>query len=407
MQQRREHTTSMTSPKKILYVCNSAGALEAFRMPLLKVAVESGYNVECICGNGGDATHYVEKLEAAGFTVHIIDKLESPGLDPISIFQQAKAIRKVVRAFEPEILHSFTHRANVASFLALLRIKHVRFIPNITGAGRLFEKGASLKVRLSREMLLLCYRFMGARCDSIFFQNEDDLIEIGGRIPIKSSRVRKTNGSGLDPELITVRPGSDQSELRAELLSGFGIAANKRIFVFPARALNSKGVSEFYAAASRYLELFDDAVFVHAGLHGDDDHYGLGRDTLIAMQQPGLHFIGHRRDIYSLLDASSVVVLPSTYREGVPRSLIEALYFRNIIITTDAPGCRDTVIEGWNGYLINAKSTSSLLAAMVASQKMDQDQAAINSQRLFDARFHARRITSVYLDQYRATMGGK
>ena len=357
-----------------------------------------------MCGDGIDADEYVGRLISEGFNVRRLAGLEQDGLSPIQLKRQAEKIGAVIDELRPDILHSFTHRANVASFLALRKRPGVRFIPNVTGAGRLFDKSLSLRDRLARFVLLQLYRMMGRRCECIFFQNEDDLAEIGGYMRLPRARLRLTGGSGLDPSEVGFNPTDNNDLLRRQLKHDYGIASDKRMFLFPSRALKSKGVQEFYEAASQYLDLFDDAVFVHAGESGGDGPHGVSHDALSALERPGLHFIGFQRDIYSLINASAVVVLPSFYREGIPRALIEALYFGKLVITTDAPGCRETVIDGWNGLLVQARSTHSLLAAMVSTQSMNSVDVACNSRRLFDRKYHAERVTTIYLEQYARTL---
>jgi N,N'-diacetylbacillosaminyl-diphospho-undecaprenol alpha-1,3-N-acetylgalactosaminyltransferase len=368
-------------------------------MPLLKAARAAGHEVICVCGDGMDAEFHIARLRSVGYEVRRLPGLEQDGLSLPLLKRQADTIGEIVDELRPDILHSFTHRANVAAFLALRKRVGVRFIPNVTGAGRLFDECPSLRDRLARVVLLQAYRQMGRRCECIFFQNEDDVAEIGGFMRLPRARLRLTGGSGLDPAEVGGERLDNSGELRRRLQHEHGIDPDKRMFLFPSRALKSKGVQEFYETAARYLELFDDAVFVHAG-EPDDGPHGMNQAALIAMQRPGLHFIGFQRDIYSLINVAAVVVLPSFYREGVPRALIEALYFGKLVLTTDGPGCREVVIDGWNGRLVQARSVQSLLAAMVASQTMDTIEVTRNSRRLFDRKFHADRVTAVYLEQY-------
>lgn len=385
---------------RLLVVCNTAGILSRFRMPLLKAAQVSGYQVICICGDGMDSEFHIARLRSAGYEVRRLPGLEQDGISPIQLKRQANKIAAFIDELRPNILHSFTHRANVASFLALRKRPGVRFIPNVTGAGRLFDINLSLRDQFARFVLLQLYRMMGRRCECIFFQNADDLAEIGSYMGLPRARLRLTGGSGLDPTEVGCNITSDNALLRRKLELDYGVASNKRMFLFPSRALKTKGVMEFYEAASHYLDLFDDAVFVHAGESVGDGAHGVSHQTLVAMERPGLHFIGFHRDIYSLINASDVVVLPSFYREGIPRALIEALYFGKLVISTNVPGCRETVIDGWNGLLVQPRSTHSLLAAMVSTQSMNSIDMGSNSRRLFDCRYHARRVTDIYLEQY-------
>lgn len=384
---------------KILYICNTAGIAARFRLPVFKGALANGYEVECICGNGVDVELHLQKLASIGVTVRRLPGLEADGLSIGQLRVQVKEIGKIIDDSKPDIVHSFTHRANIASYLALRKRLGIRFIPNVTGAGRLFGRNLTLRDKLARYALLRFYRAMGDRCENIFFQNDNDLEEIGGVMQIPAGRLRLTGGSGFDSREVAFEQTAEATTYRRYLFEKFGIPEDKRMFLFPSRALKSKGVQEFYAAASRYLDLFDDAVFVHAG-EASSPPYGWAKEELEAQERPGLHFIGFQTDIYRVMNASNVVVLPSAYREGIPRSLIEALFFGKVVVTTDNIGCRETVIDGWNGILVKPRSNQSLLAAFVKTQQIDKDTVRNNSRKLFARQFHADSVVKIYLDQY-------
>ncbi|MGR3592237.1 MAG: glycosyltransferase [Limimaricola soesokkakensis] len=386
---------------KIVYVCNTAGIAARFRRPVLKAALSEGYEVSVICGEGVNAPSHVEELRAIGATVYRLPGLENDGMSGTQLRRQALEVGRILDKIRPDILHSFTHRANIASYFALRRRPGIRFIPNVTGAGRLFGDGASLRDKVARHALLSIYRAMAPRVEVIFFQNSTDLAEIGGYMRVSPRKMRLTGGSGFDPSEITERGPIEVAEIRHKLAATHGIDPDKRLFLFPSRALKSKGVAEFYEASERYLDLFDDAVFVHAG-EASSAPQGLDESELNGLQRRGLYYLGFRNDILELMESASAVVLPSSYREGIPRSLIEALYFGKSILTTDSPGCRETVIDGWNGKLFRPGSTQALLSAFVSLRNIDPLIASENSRKLFDSRFHSERVVRVYIEQYKA-----
>ncbi|NTU70021.1 glycosyltransferase family 4 protein, partial [bacterium] len=296
--------------EKILFVCNTAGILARFRLPVLKAAREAGYEVSCICGLGINVEEYIETLNDVGFSVRWLPGLEENGLSLRTLIEQAFELSKMIRDNAPDILHSFTHRANIVSFLALQGNRSIRFIPNVTGAGRLFGENLSFRDRMLRWLLLNLYRCFEPRCECIYFQNSDDLQEMGRTMGWPHSKLKLTNGSGLDPLEVVLSNKTDVITKRNELYRIYGIDPYKQLFIMPSRALHSKGVAEFYNAAERYLELFNDAVFVHAGEAVEDSTDGLSQSMLRSMQLSGLYYIGFQSDIYSLIDASDIVVLP-------------------------------------------------------------------------------------------------
>lgn len=384
----------------LVYACNTAGAMARFRMPVIRAAIATGYTVHCICGAGPRSETYFRMLKEAGAEIHSVAGLDMNDMRPFAILRQCREFGRLLEEIGPDIVHSFTHRANVVAYLALRSRPGIRFIPNVTGAGRLFEACLSWKDRFAQRAMLVLYKLMGKRCEVIYFQNEADSREIGGGMNLPQGQIRLTNGSGLDPTTVGEITPRDIAALRGALAQSHGVDPEKRMFVLPARALKVKGVHEYYSAARRYLEVFNDAVFVHAGDAVEGSQHGYSRQELERMQVPGLHYIGFRDDIFCLLAASFAAVLPSSYREGIPRAMIEALYLGKLVVTTDSPGCRETVMDGWNGKLVSPHSIDWLLSAFIAVRDMNPEVIAARSKLLFQNKFHAERIIEVYMAQY-------
>lgn len=395
------HPELGNSVSTILIASNTAGSAAVFRQPLIAAAKSEGYAVHVLCGEGQNSPAYVEDIRSQGAIVHLLPGLESDGLSPVAMRSQSQKMGALIDTIRPEIVHSFTHRANVISYLALRGRAGIRFFPNVTGAGRLFEDKPDASTQLKRQALLLLYKSMANRCEVIFFQNPTDAEEIGGVMDLPPDRIRLTNGSGLSPEGVPEVASQDVRIFRDFLSKEHGIDPKRRLFLFPARALHSKGVTQFYEAALRYLELYDDAAFIHAGLTVDDPSFGLSNADIEAMRKPGIAYIGFRRDLQTVMSAVDALILPSYYREGTPRALIEGLFQGKPIFTTDMPGCRETVIDGWNGYMVQPRSTHELLAAMVNFRTADQSAMRANSRLLFERKYDARHITDVYLSLYK------
>ena len=383
--------------KKILYVCNTSGSLARFRLPLLKEAKKSGYEILGVCGEGANSSNYRSILEKNNINYHLIDSLEDNGLNIFVIIKQSIQLRKIIKTYNPYIVHSFAHRANLVAYLSLLFIKSIHFIPNITGAGRLFEENLTLVSHAKKKLVSIVYKLIGKKCSSVFFQNEDDLQEFASIMKVHNSKLLLTNGSGLDPDEIKLFLHKDKQSIRNELKNTFDIDFSKGIFLFPTRALYSKGVKEFYEAAKIFLEENQDFIFIHIG-ESVNSSEGLDKNSLDLMQQKNIYYLGFQNNLYDLMAISDVVILPSFYREGVPRTLIEALAFGKIIITTNQPGCKMTVNK--NGFLIENKSAYEIYRAMVDSTKINKDDAKTASNNLFREKFHIKNITSEYLKYY-------
>ncbi len=386
--------------KTILYVSNSAGALARFRHPLIRAAVNRGWNVHAICGGGTNWRGFVNELEGLGAKVTRLPGLEQDGLSIGQLRREAREIGAVIDQVKPDIVHSFTHRANVASFLALRSRPGITFIPNVTGAGRLFEESPSLSTRVKKQALLAFYRAMGSRADIAFFQNPTDREQIGGVMGMDESKLLMTHGSGLHPDSVNVPSDEVVESFSKYLLQEHGISADKRLFLFPARALHSKGLREYFAAAEQYLDRYDDAAFLHAGDGVNNPAIGMTDAALEKLKRPGIASLGFREDILTVMECANVVVLPSFYREGTPRALIEGLFLGKIIVTTDMPGCRETVKDGWNGYMIAPRSTDALFDAFVKLRDADVVAMQSSSRELFDGKYHADHVVGRYMSVY-------
>jgi glycosyltransferase involved in cell wall biosynthesis len=216
----------------------------------------------------------------------------------------------------------------------------------VTGLGFAFTEGGGLKRLLSRFVATRLYRGAFRRCAAIIFQNPDDrdhFIDAG--IVRRDAPITVVNGSGIDLERFAPAP----------------LPPGPR-FLMISRLLGDKGVREYGAAAVRLKARYPEARFALVG-YFDPSPDSIAREELDAMIAGGVDYLGKTDDVRPAIADASVYVLPS-YREGTPRSVLEAMAMGRAIVTTDAPGCRETVIDGENGYLVPVKDVSALESAM-------------------------------------------
>jgi N,N'-diacetylbacillosaminyl-diphospho-undecaprenol alpha-1,3-N-acetylgalactosaminyltransferase len=176
---------------------------------------------------------------------------------------------------------------------------------------------------------------------------------------------------------------------------------NKRIVLFPARGVREKGFFEFYDAARIINDLEPQRYcFIHLGQVDSASSGGIpSGDMAEFARQCGVRYLGFKDDIDRYLRGTDIVVLPS-YREGTPRSLIEALALGKCIITTDVPGCRETVLAGWNGYLCTASSSMSLAATLLRIEDDFILKARTRARKLCEIKYDARWLIDLTLRKY-------
>ena len=294
------------------------------------------------------------KLTQRGTPV-ITLRIDNKGLSPVRDGKLLADYRRELRRLAPSALLSFTIKPNVYGSLAAHSLG-IPVINNISGLGTAFIRGGWLE-RLVRVL----YRASLRRSATVFFQNLDDralFIERGLVTPRQSQLL---NGSGIDLEAFEPRPGTQQN--------GEG-----PIFLLVARLLWDKGVGEFVEAARIVRERLPRARFQLLGPLGADNRTAVPRTEVERWVGEGLvDYLGEQADVRPFLAAADCIVLPS-YREGLPRTLIEAAAMGRPAITTDVPGCRAAVDDGLTGLLCEPRSAKSLADALLRFASLDTDE---------------------------------
>lgn len=367
---------------KFLYICNSDGALYKFRYPLIKALVDAGHDVHTITSSTSPEGSFVEQIEELGVSTHTAD-FDSRNSGIIHVAKLIFILSKVINKINPDYIHCFTHKANLLGGLAsFISFNKSKLFFSITGAGIIYTQD-DLKYRSVRYIFNILYKLLSRKVDVVFFQNPDDeLLFIENKV-FDKHLCQVTNGSGFDPSSIDL-------SLSYSLSSTFDIENTTKITVlYPSRALFEKGVHEFYSAAKVICTLSNKFEFFHVGSPSDSEQDGYTLEML--KSSDCVNYIEHRKSIYDLIKSADIVTLPS-YREGTPRSVIEALYFDKFVITTDAPGCRETVFDNWNGVLIQPRSTNSLVSALLSHENTNFEQYKGRSKSIFDAKYNSKHI---------------
>lgn len=361
-------------------VGNAASTLTNFRLPLIADIVARGHTVYAMAP---DYTAEARGQISAVGAEPVDFRLARTGLNPLADWRDGQALRGVLQRLQLDSVLCYGIKPAIYGTLAAARAgipaRHVL----ITGLGYAFadQTSHSLKRRLVGAAARWLYRYALARARTVFMQNPDDTREFVAAGTVAADKVVTVNGTGV--ELDKWPPSPPVTE--------------PVTFLLAARMLRDKGVLEFIHAAWRVKEASPKARFVLIGAT-DSNPEAIPAAQLKAWVETGVvEWPGHV-DMRSWLAQTSVFVLPS-YREGVPRSTQEAMAMGRPIITTDVPGCRETVIDGVNGFMVPARDTDALAAAM---QRFIDDQGLIasmgqRSRELAERRFDVREVNALMI----------
>lgn len=330
-----------------LLIASFPESLIKFRGPLLRALLVSGLDVHVAAPELSTTNNIRNELVGLGVTLHEIG-LRRTGTNPVIDLGTMAELWWLMRRIRPDYVLGYTIKPVIYGSLAAW----LAGVPNrfslITGLGYAFTGEASGKRGLLRKLIQRLYRFGLSKSDKVFFQNPDDealfrqLDLLPANIP---SRV--VNGSGVDVADYSVSPLPEETS-----------------FLLIARLLGDKGVREYANAAQKVRLQYPQVRFKLVGWI-DENPDAISRHELDEWINSGtLEFLGKLADVRSAITGSRIYVLPS-YREGTPRTVLEAMAMGRPVITTDAPGCRETVIDCDNGFLVPVQAVDELVNAMI------------------------------------------
>lgn len=331
---------------KCILFANTDWYLYNFRLSLAVALRERGHNIVLVSPPGP----YGEKLRSLGFR-WIAAPMRRTSLNPVRELYLLGWLWRLMRRERVDVVHGFTIKCAVYGGL-VGRLVDAGRINAVAGMGYVFVNDAP-KARLLRPFLRMLMRIaLGGARARLILQNPDDvrLFERAGIVPLE--QIRLLRGSGVDCARFVPAPGE----------RGYGDAPLR--VVLAARMLWDKGVGEFVEAARRLKAEGRQLRFLLAGVPDPGNPAAIAEEELLAWQAEGLvEWMGHVADMPALLAEADIVVLPS-YREGLPKSLIEAAACARPLITTDAPGCREVVTDGVDGLLVPVRDGEALADAI-------------------------------------------
>lgn len=365
----------------IAIVGNQGFSLLNFRGPLIEDIVARGHRVIALAPEMDAVT--ASALVALGAEPHVI-ALRRTGLNPLSDLTSLVALYAVLRRLRPDVSLGYAAKPVIYGTLAAWAARVPGRYAMVEGLGYVFidRPGEGDGKRVLRRVVKALYRLALGRAARVFFLNNDDIADFTSMGLVGPGKAIKLGGIGVDLE--QWRPAPPVTE--------------PLTFTFVGRLLRDKGVREFVAAARVIKRAAPQTRFLLIG-GIDTNPESVARHEAEAWVDEGLlEWPGHV-PVQPWLAQTSVFVLPS-YREGVPRSTQEAMAMARAVITTDAPGCRETVIDGGNGFLLPPRDSEMLAAAM---RRFIENPALVESmgrrsRELVEERFDVRKVNKVMIE---------
>jgi len=328
----------------VVIIGNVALSIVHFRGKLLEDMVSHGHQVVAFAPDlPGQAS---ERLAQLGVRYRQIP-MQRAGMNPFRDLQSLRALVVSLCQERPDVVLAYTIKPVIYGSIGA-SIARVPLISSmITGLGYAFSSN-SFKQVLVKRLVKVLYT-VGLKSNQVlFFQNPDDLREFKAMRLLKpGQRSILINGSGVDLEFYDVRP-----------------LPPRPCFLLVARLIAEKGIRDYAAAAEIIRDKYPEVRFLLVGMF-DKNPTAIRPEEVESWQRRGvLEFLGRLDDVRPAIAESSVFVLPTFYREGTPRSVLEAMAMGRAIITTDTPGCRETVSHGVNGYLVPPHDPQQLAVVM-------------------------------------------
>lgn len=332
----------------VLMTVNAAWNIWNFRKPVVQALLAGGHKVTVLA----PPDDFVDSLKQLGCAFIPLD-MNAKGLNPFDEWKLLRRFKQVFKQQKPDVVLSYTIKNNTFGALAAKSLD-IPFVPNVSGLGTGFLSGSALQFVVEQ-----LYRRAYHGLPIVFFQNEDDRDLFTSRHLVKLNQARLLPGSGIDLEHFqdTDLPLNDAP-----------------IFLLIARLLRDKGVLEFVEAARQIKAERPNVRFQLLGAAGSANRTAISTDTVEGWVKEGVvEYLGTTSDVRPIIAASTCVVLPS-YREGAPRTLIEAAAMARPLIATDVPGCCAVVENESTGFLCAVRDADGLAAAMRRFMDMSADQ---------------------------------
>ncbi len=369
----------------VLLTGNTSFKIANFRRGLVRFLLEQGCSVSTLV----PVDPWTAELEALGCRIFPL-RMNRKGIRPDEEIQLLGSFRRSFAEVKPDAVLGFTIKNNIYGSIAAEK-QGIPFFPNVTGMGSAFERHG-----IRRLAVRYLYRRAFRATPAVFFQNrEDRAFFIENRI-IEPDRTRVVPGSGVDLENFSVGklPGGGQDT----------------VFLMVSRMLPAKGVREFCAAAGRLRSAYPSASFRLLGpLDPGNPTAITDRELEHLTKSNAVEYLGDTRDVRPYIGLADCVVLPSYYKEGTPRALIEAAAMGRPVITVDTAGCRDVVEDCITGFVCIPKNTDSLAEGMcrfLAMPSEERVRMGLNGRQKVETEYDEKIVIEAYWRELAPILAG-
>lgn len=369
--------------RKILVLGSLSSSLRNFRGPLICAFKERGLEAHVAAPELNEDEDTVAWLNEKNIHGHAVP-LSRTGLSPVGDLVSLKSLVALMKDIRPDYFLGYTIKPVIWGLIGAWLARVPNRVALITGLGYAFTGEAKGKRAIIQSVARGLYKFALRRSSLIFFQNPDDKADFQrlGLLP-PNVPLEVINGSGVDVDAFEVAP----------------FPSRPIRFLLIARLLGDKGIREYAAAAKKVKEMHPEVEFhLVGGLDPNPDGIS-GEEVKGWHSARNLIWHGALTDVRPAIAESHVYVLPS-YREGTPRTVLEAMAMGRPVITTDAPGCRETVVDGENGYLVPVKSVDALVGAMLKFIETPEniELMGTNARRVIDTKYDVRQVNQMMLE---------
>ena len=361
---------------KIVLSSNNSFSLYNFRLGLMRRLKDLGYEVIAVAPKDD----YSDELVKEGFEYFEVKNLDRKGKNPFKDLRLLLEYLRLFQKIEPDLVINYTIKPNIYGGLAcqILKIPYINVVP---GLGYVFVKGGILA-----KIVKILYWISFKKSKFVVFLNSEDIKELSHILEI--NKVHEFPGEGINTEYFSPSHCKE-------------IQRDNFIFLFVGRFLRDKGIFELISAGERlYKERKDFEIWL-LGAPDEGNPESISREELERIKKlPFIKVLPFSKDVRPFLCACDCVVLPS-YREGLPRALLEAMAMEKPIITTDAPGCRSVCLDGVNGFLVKPRDVESLRDALIKMLNLGEEERrrfGKEGRRLVLEKFDERLIVSAYLE---------